>query len=197
MGTVIDQNIYGDKSSTEEYFEEIQVLLKTLEDKELSFKKETSEIYKIKENAADKKGYAISDALAEEIEKCKEVSVASGGKFDISIGRLIRLWDIDNKSSGAVANPTVPDTPQIKEAISHRESEKSDFIDESISISEGKIYLARGVEINLGAVGKGIALDRVLQYFEGLQEKPKAALFSAGGSVLTYGKKPDDSLFRV
>ena len=54
-----------------------------------------------------------------------------------------------------------------------------------------------GCSLDLGAAGKGIGCDSVLEYLE-TQKDVTAALMNLGGSsVMTYGSKPDGSSWNV
>ena len=54
-----------------------------------------------------------------------------------------------------------------------------------------------GCSLDLGAAGKGIGCDAVLEYLE-TQKDVTAALINLGGSsVMTYGNKPDGSSWNV
>ncbi len=104
------------------------------------------------------------------IGRCDEIGTESGGAFDIRLGALSDLWDID-----AVAKNekefSLPSREEVDEALN----------DKSI--------------IDLGSVGKGVYLDLVYDMLK--SENASGAVVSAGGSVLTYGSKPDCGNFRI
>ena len=71
--------------------------------------------------------------------------------------------------------------------------------EEKAKVSEAaEIRLENQCSLDLGAVGKGIACDEVRRY---LDREPagtvKGAVVSVGGSILTYGTKPDGSPWTV
>ena len=65
-----------------------------------------------------------------------------------------------------------------------------------VQFPENGISLPPGMQLDLGAVGKGIACDRVRAY---LNSRPQitGAVVAVGGSVVTYGQKPDGSPWKV
>ena len=52
-----------------------------------------------------------------------------------------------------------------------------------------------GLSLDFGAMGKGIACDRVAENLE--ENQVEGACVAVGGSVLCYGAKPDGSGFRI
>ena len=189
MGTVIQQSIY----TTDELSngaEEILDLLRELEEQELSRRIDTSEIWAVNASAGNKEGYMLSPQLAEVLEKCLDVWKQSEGAFDVTMGPVVSLWNIDGWAAGEREGTFVlPEDELLRDALEHCGSEK-------LQLNESRLYLPEGMMLDLGAVGKGIALDRILEYLE-KEEKIRAALISAGGSVLTFGEKPDGSDWKV
>ena len=57
------------------------------------------------------------------------------------------------------------------------------------------MFLKDGVQIDLGAVGKGIGCDEARKMLE--EADADAAVVSVGGSILTYGKKPDGKPWKI
>ena len=76
--------------------------------------------------------------------------------------------------------------------------EMNDAIEENIQIEEaGKtIAMGAGCTLDLGAVGKGSACDVAREYLKE-QDGVQGAVIAVGGSILTYGRKPDGTAFRV
>ena len=108
--------------------------------------------------------------LGDYIKRCDEISDSSGGAFNVHIGALCDLWNIE----GAVKEESefkVPTQTQIEEGVA----------DTRIT--------------DLGSVGKGIYLDLVKDMLD--EKGVRGAVISAGGSVLVYGEKNDGSKFKV
>ena len=102
MGTVISQTVYvtGNSVTTtnskinEKITDVLLQKLNDLEQKELSWRLESAEVARI--NAAAGEGQtSVSPVMAEWLGRCRQISEESAGAFDVSIGRLSRLWDID------------------------------------------------------------------------------------------------------
>ena len=117
---------------------------------------------------------------------------SSEGAFDITLGSLTGLWNIDRWASEGVQEVSLPSGEEVKEALSLCGSEK-------LKLESGpgaRLFMPEGMRLDLGAVGKGVALSRLRTL---LEERPEVsgAVISLGGSILTYGVKPDGSPWRV
>lgn len=189
MGTIISQTIYTD-GQAEETTDQILDIIIGLEQNLLSWRLESSEIYNVNLTSGTKEGAVLSDELAEILKKCMEVSEASEGAFDITIGGTVRLWDIDSWAVGKDASEYVkPSEEALQKSLEHSGYEK-------LVIKENSLLLPEEMQLDLGAVGKGIALDWLREYVNG-QEEITGAVISVGGSILTYGQKPDGSPWKV
>lgn len=189
MGTVIQQNVYATENA-ETAVSDISEILRRLEEEELSRRLETAELYEINSAAGEAGGMEVSEEMSEILGRCLEVGEESGGAFDVTIGAVVRLWNIDSWAGGGQdAAFTLPADAELKEALSASGSDK-------LCMKGRMLFIPAGMQIDLGAVGKGIALDRILTYLEE-HENVTGAIISAGGSVLTYGQKPDGACWRV
>lgn len=188
MGTVVQQTIYVEASYNDDKItDDIFAKINQLEGELLSRRMEGSEIYTLNKNSGSRQ--EISPEMAKILEECLQVSKASEGAFDVSLGKLILLWDIDSWAQGSEGSFHVPSHQEIRDAL-------ADSGYEYMELEDNGFYMPEGHVLDLGAVGKGIALDALddmLQEKEGVT----AATISLGGSVLTYGSKPDGTPWRV
>ena len=90
MDTVASETLYtsGDDINTE-----IGDKLREIETSILSWTQEDSQVSIL--NAAGGKPVEVSDELAGYLEKAVQVAKDSDGAFDPTLGKVIRLWDID------------------------------------------------------------------------------------------------------
>lgn len=188
MGTIFRQQIFVTESNeaTENITGEITACVRALETDHLSRRIDGTEIFHVNALAGQKQ--KISGELFHILEQCETVKAASGGAFDVSIGTLVSLWDIDawaKEQEGFVP----PQEDAIATCLEVMEAE-------SLWLQDGMVCVPEGMQLDLGAVGKGAALDRVKLF---LEENPRVsgAVISAGGSILTYGSKPDGSHWKV
>ena len=201
MGTVISQTVYvtGNSATTtnSEINEKItDVLLQKLNDleqKELSWRLESAEVAWI--NAAAGGGQtSVSPAMAEWLGRCRQISEESAGAFDVSIGRLSRLWDIDTwAAAGDSGDYELPRQEEIAEALATTGWQKIQLEQQADGDS---VSIPAEMQLDLGAVGKGVALDEILKTLEA-HPKVSGAVISVGGSILTYGSKPEGGAWQI
>lgn len=194
MGTVIQQNLYISREDGD-CTDEILTLIRELEEDTLSWRRETSEVYRVNQAAGSGKGIALSEELSQVIALCLELSEESGGAFDAALGSAARLWDIDSWASGTRTGEfRPPDDQLIEQTLALCGSDRL-----HPELSEGGgivLYPEEGATLDLGAVGKGMALDRILQMLQDNADIVGGTV-SVGGSVLTYGTRPDGTAWRV
>lgn len=196
MGTVVQQNIYVGNDSKEggTVTEDILGLIRRMEQETLSRRLETSELYLVNHRKTEEDGLHISEELGMVLEECLDVWEASGGAFDVTLAPVIRLWDIDKWSEGAQEGTyTLPERQEILHALENCGS------GEILLEKQGEGYeirLPEGAELDLGAVGKGVALDEIRSGLE-QREEIGGAVISLGGSILVYGTKPGGDCWRV
>lgn len=189
MGTVIQQTLYTKEEETEAA-EEIMGLLWGLEEDVLSRRLDTSEVFRLNAAAGSAEGESLSASMEEILEGCLEIWRESDGAFDVTLGPVVKLWDIDSWAAGEGQGKFAPpEEDQLRKTLESCGSDR-------LEMRDGRLYMPDGMQLDLGAVGKGIALDSILAY---LREKDEitGAVVSLGGSIVTYGKKPDGKGWNV
>ena len=149
-----------------------------LED-ELSVFRETSTIAKVNRCAASEP-VIVPRHLIDLLAACQRVHQETGGAFDITTTPLSRCWGFLRREG------RLPHPDAIEAA---RASVGFDAV--HVSSDEGSVRFGRpGIELNLGAIGKGYALDRASA---GLRHSSVVhALLSAGrSSLLALGGRGD------
>ncbi|MBR4084301.1 MAG: FAD:protein FMN transferase [Lachnospiraceae bacterium] len=193
MGTVVQYSLYvSDEKNGEVIITELQDELERLEKEYLSWRMVESQVAKINQQAGQSEGTAVDEALYEYLEQIWRVSKESDGALDVTVGNVTALWNLD-EWSGREKNQwqkfQVPGKVQIEALLKNTGFEK-------VKIGEGKIQMPQDMSLDLGAVGKGIACDRIGDYLKS-QKGIQGAVISVGGSVVTYGSKPDGSAWNV
>ena len=201
MGTAIQTSIYAEKSEeAKAVSDEIMAYLKRLEQERISWRIESSELYAVNESAGNAEGYLLSEELTALLERCLTISRDAEGAFDVTVGPVVRLWDIDRwAAEGDTSDYRVPEEELLRQTLLLCGSEKI-RLDPEIRGENGehlqdRIYMPQGMQINLGAVGKGAALKEIQDCLE--RNGASGAVTSVGGSILTYGEKPDGSSWKV
>lgn len=164
MGTIITQKVYGE--SAKQDIEKNKALIDNLDDM-ISWRNEDSHIARLNDGDALTVTY-----LMNAIKQCGEISAASNGAFDVTVGGISRLWNIGEE------NERIPADSEI-------EAELKNVGYGKIKYGSDKIELSDGVKIDLGAVGKGMACDMVKAYLG--SSEAQGAIISVGGSILAWG----------
>ena len=120
------------------------------------------------------------------LQRCRDLSVATQGAFDITVGALLRVW-------GFVGGTGQRPSPQaLAEARAASGWERVHLDPDTGSVA----FDRPGVELDLGAIGKGHALDRAMDL---LHEAgvPHALLHGGTSSIVTRGLAPNGQPWRV
>ncbi len=178
MGTVISQALYDNNS--EKMSQKINKEIQNMENSYLSWRVEGSDIYNVNKSAGSY--CSVDDLTYGWIKTALDVSENCGGVFDITIGNLTGLWNIGSEDA------RVPSKEEIDSALS-----TIDF--NSVSLKDKQVMIAQGQKLDLGAIGKGAACDRINQILD--EADYGGAVISVGGSILLHGKNPNADKWSV
>ena len=149
----------------------------TLED-QLTIFRDTSAVADINRRAAGEP-VAVDRALFDLLWECGEVYRATGGAFDITSTPLSRCWGFLQREGH------LPSAEAIEAARANVGFDAVTLDPESLAIR----FARSGLELNLGAIGKGYALDRVAARMR--RAGVRHALLSAGRSSIKALGGPD------
>jgi thiamine biosynthesis lipoprotein len=142
---------------------------------QLTVFRETSEVALINRRAAENE-VEVEPRLFELLRLCKQLHHETGGAFDITAGPLIRCWGFLRREG------RVPDSTELERARELSGTPKM-ILDPARRTLR---FALKGVEINLGSIGKGYALDCIGA--EMRRRGVRSALVSGGSSsVLAIG----------
>jgi len=116
------------------------------------------------------------------LHRCRELWKATDGAFDVSVGPLIQAWKVGTNEA------RVPSATEIVAATA------SIGLDRVIW-EEDEIRLPDGMELHLGGVLKGYALDRAASVLAA--RGVRAALINAGGDIFALGERSPGRKWRV
>ncbi|MGV3722766.1 MAG: FAD:protein FMN transferase [Actinomycetota bacterium] len=120
------------------------------------------------------------------VRRCVEFSERSHGAFDVTTGPLIRCWGFF-RGEGRLA-----DSGAVQEALKSVGSRLLELNAEERTIR----FKREGVQVHLGGVGKGYAVDEVVEWLRRLGVE--AALVHGGTStVYALGAPPGEDAWRV
>ena len=168
------------RAAGEEALDEVDAL-----ESALSRYRELSDIARVNAGAAVG-AVRVSPSTFRLLERARVLSEVTDGSFDITVGALLRAWGF---VGGTGTRPSPEAVRQARDASGwHRVR----LDDSAFSVT----FDHPGVELDLGALGKGYALDRALDL---LTEAgvPHALLHGGTSSILTRGLAPDGRAWRV
>jgi thiamine biosynthesis lipoprotein len=139
-------------------------------EEQLTIFSESSEVSFINREAATRP-VRVERSLFSLLLLCRELCRETGGAFDITSGPLSRCWGFQRRQG------RIPELNEIEEAKALAGDDKLLFDCESRALR----FARPGVEINLGSIGKGYALDRVAGT---IRRRARRALLSAGSSSM-------------
>lgn len=164
MGTVISMKLYhtDEADLTPGALQVIDALEDTI-----SWRRETSPVAKL-----NRSGRCENTVVAEVIRQCAPISDATNGAFDLSVGKVSTLWDFGGE------NERLPKKEEILAALP--------FVDyKTIRVADAAVTCGNGQQMDLGAVGKGLACDMVKTYLQ--KAGVQGAVVSVGGSICAFG----------
>jgi thiamine biosynthesis lipoprotein len=149
-------------------------LLDSLET-QLTVYRETSEVSHLN-RLAPFQAVAVEHGLFELLRLAAGLTEQTGGAFDVTAGAIIKAW-------GFFRGPRrVPPEAELAAAL-ERVGMRHVALDPA---ARSVRYRQRGLELNLGAIGKGYALDRVAAWLE--HEAKLPAVLLQGGASSVYAK---------
>jgi thiamine biosynthesis lipoprotein len=147
-------------------------------DRLMSHYKSQSPLSRLNRDAADHP-VAVEAELYDFLAECLRYSRESDGAFDVTVGPLMKAWGFF-RGDGRV--PSEAELAELRSRVGYRHVE--------LEPNGRTVHFDRpGVELDLGGIAKGYAVDRAVALLRG--RGVPAALVSAGGStVFALGAPP-------
>lgn len=181
MGTVVTVTLYN--SNDEGILDKVFTKVKELEST-LSINENGTLVDKINESAGIEPVKVDYDTYTV-IKKGLEYAKLSNGLFDISVGPIVKLWNI------GLPEAKVPTQEEIDSRIP-----LVGYSDVELNDEENSVFLKRqGMMIDLGGVAKGYTADVISDILT--EEGVKSAIIDLGGNIFAHGLKVDGSTWRI
>lgn len=129
-------------------------LIDRLED-QLSVYRAHSEVSQLNERASEH-WVQVEPRLFALLAQAVELHDESQGAYDVTAGQLSRIWGFTRRAG------RLPQPDELAEALARVGSQFLELNEEESSIR----FTRAGLQINLGSIGKGYALDRAAELFE-------------------------------
>ncbi len=145
---------------------------------QLTVYRDTSEVSRLN-RIAHQAPVPVENNLFELLQLCQHLSQQTGGAFDITSGPLIKAWGFYRRQG------RVPSDAELAAAMACVGMDKVVLDEPRTSVR----FTHPGVEINLGSIGKGYALDRVGAYLRDKYQIENVLLHGGTSSVLAIGDR--------
>lgn len=185
MATRFELVLYGEdetrlRAAGEEALAEIERL-----EAQLSAYRTDSEIFGINHHAASQ-ALKVEPQLFHLLRHCAAFTQATDGAFDIAIGPLMQVWRA-SREAGTIPAPENIEAARQLTGINNVELDADAF---TIRFKQP------GVQLDLGAYGKGYAIERAI---DSLKENGMRSALLHGGtsSAAVIGTPPDQTSWRV
>lgn len=142
---------------------------------------QTSEINRM----AGIRAVKVDRELYDLIYRSKKVSVLTDGAFDISFASMNKVWNFDKTEQA------LPDS-----SIVHAARSKIDFSKIILNPKDTSVFLAEGMKIGFGAIGKGYAANKAKQVMQSIVGV-KGGVVNASGDLLTWGESGTGDAWKI
>ena len=174
MGTVIKITLYDSNDSTilDKAFDRISEI-----ESLVSINESGTELDKVNDLAGISP-VEVTSTTYEIVEKGLEYSKLSNGGFDITVGPLVKLWNIGLDDAKV---PTQEEIDSVLPLIDYNLLELNE--------KDHTIFLKnKGMMIDLGSIAKGYAADEISRILT--ENNVNSAIIDLGGNIYAHGIKP-------
>ena len=182
MGTSYHITVIADQLPPDDLEQQIEQLLAKVDNSMSTYKKD-SEISQFNRLPVGQT-MAISQEFAEVVKISRQIWQLSNGAFDPTIGPLVDLWGFGPDER----HESIPSSKTI-------ELTKTQIGFDSVVLDEYKLSKTKAVSIDLSAVAKGYAVDRVADLLEMLALPDY--LVEIGGEIRVSGFNADGVAWRI
>ena len=182
LGTIVNITLYDNPE--QEIFDEIFTAIEKIETEMTINNAVSSEVIEINRQAGI--DYVpVSEQTFEVIKTGLAYSKLGNGAFDITVGPLVKLWEIGFEGAH------VPNSAEIEESLTHIDYNKVLLDEENHAV---KLEEA-GMQLDLGGIAKGYAADVAASIVK--KHGNQAAIINLGGNVYAYGEKANGDAFKI
>jgi len=129
----------------------------------------------------------VTEELADLVQLALDVSVATGGSYDVTVAPLVRLWGFDAQK-GRVIGPSQEDIDEMHKRVGYR----------LLTVERDPPALRKGtplLDVDLSSIAKGYGVDRVALALEDLGYH--RYMVEIGGEIRVKGTRPDGESWRI
>jgi thiamine biosynthesis lipoprotein len=148
-------------------------------EQQLTVYRDDSEVSRLNALAAEQP-VVVDESLFRLLARARRLHEQTEGAFDIAVGALVKAWGFYRRQG------RVPTDPERAAALAQSGMQHVQLDAERRSVRFGK----PGLEINLGSIGKGYALDQVARLIHKQWRVHDALLHGGHSSVFALGDEP-------
>jgi thiamine biosynthesis lipoprotein len=126
----------------------------------------------------------VTEEVFSLLQRAERIRAASDGTFDVTVGPLLGLWQFDEGGR-------VPGDDEIAASL----TAVGGMLLELDEAKKTVRFLRPGMAIDLGAIGKGYAVDRAAEILR--SEGISSAIVDAGGDLRLIGSRPGKDFWRI
>ncbi len=191
LGTTCSIKLYGVEHNKQ--LKPALAIASEIEDK-MSTHTDDSEVAKINAHAGSNP-VPVSLETYQLIKRAKHFSALSNGVFDLTVGPLVELWDI---GSGEEEIPSKVETAEVLKKVNYKNVvlNLNDEDAKNETSTGPEVYLKKqGMRIDLGAIAKGYAADKIVDYLK--EQGVEYGIVNLGGNVYAFGKKYNRTAWKI
>jgi thiamine biosynthesis lipoprotein len=166
MDTFVEIQLESKSDDGEKLLAETFKLMRQYEEK-LNFYDASSQVSMLN----DATNYQLDSDLFRLFEISQEVYENSAHYYDVTIGDLAMLWDIENK--------IIPQSSQIVAALENTGFDK-------LAYEQKTLQKPQQLKINFGSLAKGYIIDKAVEFLQ--QRSVESVVINAGGDIRIAGK---------
>lgn len=177
MGTYMTLTAYGESAEaaltlSKDRIKELESLWSTTDD--------NSDIYKVNQSSGTRT--EVSEETAEILQFALDMAEQTNGSLEPTISPVVTAWGF---ISGEYHIPTEDELTDLLQNTDYKK----------VLLEENFVTLPDGMQLDLGAVGKGYTGDIIAELLK--EQGVTSALLDIGGNIQMVGRKPDGSRWRL
>ncbi len=185
MNTTIEIKLFGkniDKQKLVKTMNRAFDIMKEVEDKSTSYVEYEGNAASLNKHRGEY--YMVNQDLIEQLSTSIPFYKLTSGEFNIGLYRTVNIW------KNATDKNYLPSREEALNSIGN--STPDDIIVDKFN---NRVKLPEDMEIDLGGVSKGYALDKVIVFLK--NSNIDIALINAGGNIITLGTPVDRDYFNI
>jgi len=169
LDTIVELDILSRDKNINSLLDSVFLMIDSY-DQQFSYYKTDSELFRINHSSMEK--FDISPEFYELLELGNLVYVQSDSLFDLTVGSLTDIWNIESA--------IIPSRQEIETA-----KERTGFY--KLSFSDTTLLKPKEIKLNLGGIAKGYIIDQIARFLK--RDNIISSTINIGGDIFLFGQK--------